>query len=170
MKKNKLIMVGTITLVSTILFFCVLNCLIVQQSKDYNIIDLKYTLLKQDPIAKFVGEPITSATFYQALVELEVQHPEVVLAQAQLETAYFTSTLCKEYNNTLGLYDSRSKDFYKFDTWVISIMAYKQLVEYKLKDGEDYYDFLTDLPYAEDPMYLKKIKTLMNRNKKNGLY
>ena len=133
-------------------------------------IDLKYTLLKQDPIAKFVGEPITSATFYQALVELEVQHPEVVLAQAQLETAYFTSTLCKEYNNTLGLYDSRSKDFYKFDTWVISIMAYKQLVEYKLKDGEDYYDFLTDLPYAEDPMYLKKIKTLMNRNKKNGLY
>ena len=36
------------------------------------------------------------------------------------------------------------------------------MIEYKLRDEEDYYDFLLRIGYAEDPEYISKIKEMEN--------
>ena len=137
-----------------------------KNSNKNGIIDVKYTLLKESRASKYIGKELTSENFYNALLDLKVKEPEIVLAQAQLETAYFKSRICRDFNNTLGLYNSKEKSFYKFDDWVISIIAYKELVEFKLKEDESYFSFIERLPYAEDPNYSDKIKKLIKRNKK----
>lgn len=95
----------------------------------------------------------------EALDYYNVQYPQIVYAQALLETGHFTSRVCKEYNNLFGLYNSKIKDYYKFDHWSDSVKAYVDFVQYKYKEG-DYYYFLINLPYAEDPNYINKIKSL----------
>ena len=84
-----------------------------------------------------------------------LSHPCIVIAQALLETGYFTSRLCLECNNLFGL---RRKDgsYYQFDNWEESVKAYKNYVQYKYKGGS-YLIFLKAVGYAEDPDYVVKV-------------
>lgn len=95
----------------------------------------------------------------EALNYYGVQYPNIVYAQAILETGNFQSKLCKDKNNLFGLYDSYNKRYYKFEHWTESIIAYIDKVEYKFNGG-DYYEFLEKLPYAEDKNYVRKIKQI----------
>ena len=92
-----------------------------------------------------------------------LSHPRIVIAQALLETGYFTSRVCLEYNNLFGL---RRKDgsYYRFDNWEESVKAYKDFVQYKYKGGS-YLRFLKVLGYAEDSQYINKVIKIAN-----GLY
>lgn len=91
-----------------------------------------------------------------------IQHSKTVLAQSVLETGYYSSKVCKEYNNILGLWDSKNKDYYKFNHWSECIKKFYPLVQYKYTGG-CYYTWLKELPYAEDPEYVKKIKIIERR-------
>ncbi len=99
----------------------------------------------------------------QELIDNDVLYPEIVYTQAVLETGWFKSNLCVNNHNLFGLYNARKKEFYKFDSWDKSIAAYKQWIQYKYKKGEDYYDFLLRIGYAEDPEYINKLKNIHNR-------
>ena len=90
----------------------------------------------------------------------EIDSPKIVYAQAQLESAHFSSNLYKTQNNFLGLYNSRTKSYYSFDHWTSCLLAYRDFVQYKWDKNCSYYDFLENLPYAEDPNYIKKLKQL----------
>ena len=103
---------------------------------------------------------ISDSILYDALIHYEVRYPKSVLAQAKLESGNYTSYVYKTKNNFLGLYNSKEKDYYEFEHWTQCIIAYKKLVEYKLKEGENYYDFLERIGYAEDPAYVDKVKTI----------
>ena len=48
----------------------------------------------------------------EALEYYEIKHPQIVYAQAILETGHFKSNVCLNYNNLFGLYDSKNKDYY----------------------------------------------------------
>ena len=98
-----------------------------------------------------------------ALEYYGVKYPDIVYAQAILETGYFTSQQYVKYNNLFGLYNSNKKQYYRFNHWSESVEAYINMVEYKYKDGTDYYHFLKTLPYAEDPQYINKIKQIINK-------
>ena len=100
------------------------------------------------------------ADLLNVLMYYEVQCPEVVYAQAVLETGHFRSKVFKEYNNLFGLYDSNIGDYYKFDHWSDSVRAYKDYVQRKYNSG-DYFQFLIDLPYATDPEYVNKLKQII---------
>lgn len=102
----------------------------------------------------------------EALEYYEVHHPEIVYAQAVLETGYFKSDLCINGNNLFGLYNSRKKRYYTFDHWTESVEAYIDFVQYKYKPPNDYYQFLDNIEYAEDPYYINKLKRIVNRNDK----
>ena len=39
------------------------------------------------------------------------------------------------------------------------------MIQYRLKDNENYYKFLSRIGYAEDPKYISKIKGIVNRYK-----
>ena len=99
----------------------------------------------------------------KALNYYDVKHPEIVYAQAVLETGHFRSKICKNYNNLFGLYNSRTKNYYKFNHWTESIIAYLNYIQYKYKPPNDYYKFLTDIGYAEDPEYINKLKRIVSR-------
>lgn len=96
----------------------------------------------------------------EALKYYDIKFPEIVYAQALLETGHFSSNLCINNNNLFGLYNSYKKEFYKFDNWHESVLAYKNYIQYKYKEGEDYYSFLERIRYAEDPEYIQKVKSL----------
>ena len=106
-------------------------------------------------------------TVYEACLYYGVICPEIVVAQSLLETGFYTSKVCKDYNNILGLYNSYTKDYYKFNHWSESIQGYINLVQYKLGkqkySAEEYYQFLIDLPYATDPNYITKVQFLVEK-------
>lgn len=102
----------------------------------------------------------------EALDYYGVKHPEIVYAQAILETGHFKSNLCLNSNNLFGLYNSSKKEFYSFDHWSDSVEAYINFIQYRYKPPDDYYEFLDNIGYAEDPNYINKLKRIVNRNDK----
>lgn len=96
----------------------------------------------------------------EALDYYGVKYPKIVYAQAILETGHFKSDLCVNDNNLFGLYNSKKKKFYTFNHWSESVVAYINFVQYKYKPPNDYYDFLDKLGYAEDPLYISKVKQI----------
>lgn len=107
-------------------------------------------------------------SLYIALLDSGILHPDIVLAQAILETGYFTSNVTTKYNNLFGLYNSRKGDYFKFNHWRESISAYKRFIEVKYDTKSDYLVFLDKLGYAEDPMYINKVKIIMNKHKNDN--
>lgn len=93
----------------------------------------------------------------------DIAEPEVVYAQAQLESGRFTSKVFRDKNNFLGLYNSRAKEYYTFNHWTHCLKGYKDYVQSKWDGKCNYYTFLERLPYAEDPAYISKIKRIVNQ-------
>ncbi len=85
-----------------------------------------------------------------------ITNQRYVVAQALLETGYFTSRVCLECNNLFGLRRPSDGSYYEFDRWEESVKAYKDYVQYKYKGG-DYLLFLKKIGYAEDPDYIVKV-------------
>lgn len=105
----------------------------------------------------------------EALEYYGVKHPQIVYAQAVLETGHFKSDLCLNGNNLFGLYNSKKHRYHTFDHWTESVVAYLDYVQYRYKPPNDYYKFLSDIGYAEDPNYINKLKGIVSRNDKKNL-
>ena len=110
----------------------------------------------------FLSDTITIEGLYKACEYYEIQQPDIVVAQAILETGFFKSDLCLKRHNLFGLFNSRTMDFYQFDHWTESVKAYRDKVQYKYKEG-DYYEWLQELGYAEDTLYIPKVKNLVKK-------
>lgn len=126
----------------------------------------RYITRLQDRIAylRFGTRPIQElniTNLYAALHKYGVMYPKIVVAQALIETGYFTSNACLNYNNLFGLRRPSNGEYYRFDNWEQSVKAYKDYVQYKYKGG-DYFHFLDRIGYAEDPTYVRKVRTLCN--------
>ena len=94
-----------------------------------------------------------------------LKHSDIVVAQSILETGNYNSVNCTKNHNLFGLYNSRRGQYYKFDKWWKSVIAYRDMIQYRLKENEDYYKFLNRIGYAEDPEYISKVKEIVNRYK-----
>ena len=112
-----------------------------------------------------MSKELNDSILYLALVHYKVKNPKAVLAQAKLESGNFTSSHYVTRNNFLGLYNSQKREYYKFDHWTDCIISYKTMIEYRLKDGENYYKFLSRIRYASDPSYIDKVKLIENNLK-----
>jgi flagellum-specific peptidoglycan hydrolase FlgJ len=97
------------------------------------------------------------------LIKNDIKHPEIVLAQAKLETGYYKSQVCKTHHNLFGL---RGKDgYYKFPNWQASVKAYRDYVQYRYDGQSDYFAWLDKIGYAEDESYIRLVKHVMECNK-----
>jgi len=103
------------------------------------------------------NDTLSESNVLYVLNKINVLCPEIVLNQAKLESACFTSNLALQKNNIFGLYNSSKKEYYTFNHWVESCVAYKWWVQSKYKGG-NYYEFLNNLPYATDVNYIEKLK------------
>ena len=104
------------------------------------------------------GGDLTVENLIAAMEHYGLHHQSVVLAQALLETGYFTSSVCRNKNNLFGL-TRRDGQYYEFATWQESVKGYRDMIQYRYKGG-DYYEFLRRVPYAEDPNYIYKVKRI----------
>lgn len=134
-------------------------CFLYQEQLTEKEKEMREMEIKPDSISLSTLE-LTKENFLFACISLNIDSPQIVYAQAQLESAYFSSNLFKTQNNFLGLYNSRTKSYYSFDHWTSCLQAYRDFVQYKWNKNCSYYEFLENLPYAEDPNYIKKLKRL----------
>lgn len=123
------------------------------------------TILKEEPVPVkleqpefFLHDTPNDSLILQACAYYGLKHDTIILTQAKLETGNYKSYQCRVNNNLFGLYDSVKMEYYKFNHWSESVEAYKKWIQYRLKDEEDYYFFLSRIGYAEDPEYISKLK------------
>lgn len=113
-------------------------------------------------------DELTEDAVYCALLQYEIYHPEIVFAQAVLETGYFSSRIAVEYNNLFGLIDNKTGRYYKFNHWRESVEAYKRHIQRRYEPPDNYYQFLNNIGYAEDIDYIRKLKIIVNRHKNDN--
>ena len=82
-------------------------------------------------------------------------HPDIVLAQARLETGNFTSKMCRERHNLFGI--KHNGRYARYSRWQESIADYKRCISSRYTGG-DYYACLRRIGYAKDPAYITKLK------------
>lgn len=104
---------------------------------------------------------LTVPNVLRAIIQANIKHPIVVLAQAIHETGWFSSVVCHRDNNLFGLTNPKTKQYYRFSHWTESVLAYRDKVQYKYKGG-NYLEFLDAMGYAEDPLYVPKVKRIIS--------
>lgn len=119
------------------------------------------------PIPEFFNKTAEEGLM-EALIYYDIQYPEIVYAQAILETGNFKSTNCLVHNNLFGLYNSKEKRYCRFNHWTESVVAYKGWIQYRYRPNEDYYHFLNRIGYAKDSLYINKVKRIVNSNDKRN--
>lgn len=132
-----------------LLFIFCLNC--------YS--QINYSAIPQDSARYYL---------YDALVHYGVKYPAIVYSQAILETGWCKSNLYKATNNLFGLYNSRKNEFFRFTHWTESIKGYLKYIQKRYHPPQDYYEFLDKIGYAEDPMYIDKLKRICKNYENNN--
>lgn len=164
--RNNYIKVAIVVIVlifwSTILVLLIQIKNTISQHTKTPIIELADTIINKQP-KFFIQQP--SEGIEEALSYYGLKHKDIVLAQAILETGHFTSRICLEYNNLFGLYDSKNKDYYKFNHWSESVVAYKEWIQKKYQPPNDYYVFLKKINYAEKEDYTRLLKKIVKSRK-----
>ena len=89
------------------------------------------------------------------LVKHNIKHIEIVVAQIRLETGNLKSKYFKKTNNLFGF--SLNGKLIKYRSVSESIKDYKRW-QTKYYRGGCYYEFLKMIGYAEDRLYIKKLK------------
>ena len=135
------------------------NIVLATKDKSIPVIEVADTIINEQP--KFFSQTPKEG-LEEALPYYGLKHKDIVYAQAVLETGHFKSKVCLNYNNLFGLYDSRNKDYYKFNHWTESIIAYKEWVQTKYQPPNNYYAFLEEINYANDKDYISTLKSIVN--------
>ena len=111
----------------------------------------------------FLSDKPTKELVREACEYFGLKHIDIVVAQSILETGHYNSENCVKHNNLFGL---KSRNGYmKFSHWSESVIAYKNRIQNRYKEGENYYLFLKRIRYASDSRYIQRIKNLVNNLK-----
>lgn len=102
--------------------------------------------------------------------EMQVQHPDIVLAQMKLESGHYQSKLAKENNNYFGMKHPRQRatvslgeknGYANYRNWCYSILDYALWQKrYAYNLSEDEYLEKCGKNYAEDKKYIEKVKNI----------
>lgn len=171
-------------LVLCICFFVCLTFIsyhIVDNMSDKNklIVELNNTKIINDSLSKYniqlkdniAGLLSFNKNNVKRLMKLyDIKHPGIVFKQATLETGNFTSRIFADNNNLFGMKEARIRattstgtalGHATYETYIDSIKDYKlwQLTLYdEDKYNSNYFAFLSDVGYAEDKKYVRKLK------------
>lgn len=107
---------------------------------------------------------------YAFIVDNEIQHPEIALAQMKIESGNYQSGIAKKNNNYFGMRHpaqrltvslGQKNGYARYRNWAYSVIDYglwQRRYAYNLTEEE----YLTKLSnaYAEDPNYVSKVKNI----------
>ena len=123
-----------------------------------------------------VQNNFTEEKFINKIKQLNLNYPHIVYAQAMLESGNFTSKIFRENNNMFGMKQARVRinlakstqyNHAYFETWedcLLDFAFHRATYFSKLKTEQDYYNYLGKY-YAEDPSYIGKLKSMVNKYK-----
>lgn len=104
---------------------------------------------------------------YTYILELNIQHPDIVFRQARIESGNFKSRVFLENNNMFGMkipskrpnmVSGSNRGYAVYNSWQESVIDYALYQAYSGKNltKEDYVKMLNN-SYAEDVNYLNKL-------------
>ena len=121
---------------------------------------------------------LTKENLWSIIKSMDIMYPEIVFAQAILETGHFQSQNCKEANNLFGMMmpnvretvavGKNKRGFAVYETWVQSVQDYALYQSYtmrKKKMTESQYLNFIDKKYSESRGYAKLLKKIIQRHK-----
>ena len=164
MKHNTWVL--TKIVITVLLCMGIVTFMYIHEGKSINKKELIIESDTIDTVPKFYNK-IAKDGIIEALEYHNILYPEIVYAQAILETGHFKSIGCVKHNNLFGLYNSSKGEYYKYNHWVESVEDYKNYIQNKYKGG-NYYNFLINIGYAEDPYYTIKLKQIINGKRNNN--
>ncbi len=117
-------------------------------------------------------EILSQETLYQYLLDIKVEHPKIVLAQALLETGNLTDEKMLLKNNLFGMkvpskrptMNIGNEEYCVFNTWYDAVIDYAffQSKYCSNLNEKQYYNYL-EKHYASDKNYVKKIKQIVKK-------
>lgn len=117
--------------------------------------------------------PFSEENLMIVIKRMGIRFPEIVLAQARLETGHFTSKSFVRHNNLFGMKLAKSRltvatgeslGHAKYDHWTYSVMDYalfQSTFARKIRTRSGYLKYLR-CNYAEDGSYVDKIVKIIN--------
>lgn len=126
--------------------------------------------LHHEDTMELVNSTFSPDNLLSVIEEYGFKYPEIVFAQARLESGNFQSNLFDKCNNLFGMNhpsirETRSvgstNGFATFENWLYSVedrFIYEELYLSNLT-REEYFSYLGRV-YAEDPNYVSKLKSL----------
>lgn len=128
--------------------------------------------------ALFEDPPINYENLYEQILKHGIKFPDVVFAQAVIETGNFTSSLFRNANNLFGMKLPKKREtlaigekrgFAVFENWTHSVNDYLLWQEYALRNKDiktkkEYLAYLNRY-YAENETYVLTLNSIMSRHK-----
>lgn len=127
------------------------------------------------------ADPFTREKMAEMLKNLNVKFPWIPMAQSMIETGQWKSDIFIENNNLFGMKEARSrittaigtnKNHAEYNTWresVYDYAFYQSRYLGKIRSENDYYQYL-GASYAEDPNYVSKVKSMVEKHKLKQLF
>jgi len=119
-------------------------------------------------------EPFSEELLIETLKNCNIKYPYIVLAQAKLESAYFTSKIFRQNHNMFGMRKARQRitsaeseksTYAYYRDWkdcLYDYAMYQSAVMCNITNADEYYTKLGER-YAEDPEYVGKLKSIVNK-------
>ena len=125
-------------------------------------------------------KPFSVENLKSEIVKQGIKYPNIVLAQAVLESGHFDSDIFKENNNLFGmkkpsvrktLATGENRGHATFKNWVDSVRDYKMFQDQNGYSNLSVNDYMKKLgtDYCPGCNYEKKIKEQIDHNKKKGI-
>ena len=125
-----------------------------------------------------VQENITHESLYEQIIKFGIKFPDVVFAQAVLESGNFTSRLFQSANNLFGMKIPTKREssaigqtksgYSKYDDWNFSVYDYFLWQDYMLRNKGDLtknqYLALLGRVYASDKRYVSSLKRVIGEH------
>ena len=114
-------------------------------------------------------------------MDCNIKYPHIVLAQAKQESGHFTSRIFKQNHNMFGMRKARQritsaqdeKNTYAFyRDWmdcVYDMGMYQSSVMCNVSNENEYFAKL-GARYAEDPMYITRLKNIIEKEKLKTIF
>ena len=121
-------------------------------------------------LGKDPDNTISYVNVYKAIVEMGIKFPDIVFAQAILESGNFKSKLTKLNNNLFGMKLAKVREttaigkgkggYAKYETWIHSIEDYSHWQNFMMKNKDlsrkQYLNLLGKI-YATDRFYVSRL-------------
>lgn len=135
----------------------------IQQPKRSFISDMEH-------LDSYADIELCDSTAYAFIVDSEIQHPEIVLAQMKIESGNYQSGIAKKNNNYFGMRHpaqrltvslGQKNGYARYRNWAYSVIDYGLWQrQYAWDLTEEQYLAKLGKTYAEDPNYTDKVKKL----------